>query len=177
MTSPVAPFFAPLPAAPAATARGVLIESLAHQELDIAQHIVALLNVAQAEELLWLQADPAMVAAHELDDVRLSSAQFLGAWGAGGLLGSISFAPDDEAGQMCISTLVVHPLAQRQGLGRRLVIEALRSAPQQTFGVVAACANARALALYQGLGFAPYRRGSMGPAHTPVFKLRRAALP
>jgi ribosomal protein S18 acetylase RimI-like enzyme len=90
-------------------------------------------------------------------------------------VGVLVVTPDDEPGQLCISTLVVQASAQRQGVGRSLVLDALQRGPGVVFAVSAATANVAAMGLYHGLGFTAYRHGVLGAAQLPVTKLRRVA--
>ena len=53
----------------------------------------------------------------------------------------------------------MHPDHQRQGIARRLMRDALQRGAGLMFSVVTGAANRPALALYQGLGFVPYRQG------------------
>jgi ribosomal protein S18 acetylase RimI-like enzyme len=97
----------------------------------------------------------------------------LGALRGEELLGAVSIGPDDEAGQLCITSLVVHPAHQRRGVGRALLAEVLRLGPTQVFAVSTGAANTPALALYREFGFVAYRHGTMGKESLPVVKLRR----
>ena len=99
----------------------------------------------------------------------------LGAWSGDTLQGVVSVGPDDEPDQLCIGMLVVHPSAQRQGIARALMQDALRRGAGMVYAVATGAANAPALALYRELGFVAYRHGSMGTAQLPLVKLRRDA--
>lgn len=97
----------------------------------------------------------------------------LGAFTGGRLAGVLAFAPDDEPGQFIVRVLAVHPEHQRRGLARALMLEALRLGGGRAFAVATGAHNAPALALYHGLGFEPYRWGSLGPGALALVKLRR----
>ena len=70
---------------------------------------------------------------------------------------------------------MVHPSAQRQGIARALMQDALRRGAGMVYAVATGAANAPALALYRELGFVAYRQGSMGTAQLALLKLRRDA--
>jgi ribosomal protein S18 acetylase RimI-like enzyme len=148
------------------------VEPLDSRDIEMARRLHRLLALAHAQEAMLLQHTQRLAAT--VADIQASGDFHLGAWSEGELLGALSIAPDDEPGQLCIRQLVVHPLHQRQGLARALVAEALRRGPGMVFAVAAGADNAPALALYRSLGFATYRRGSLGPQALPLLKLRRA---
>jgi ribosomal protein S18 acetylase RimI-like enzyme len=110
-------------------------------------------------------------------DLQSSLDFFLGASRSGELLGALGIGPDDEADQLCINSLVVHPNAQRQGTGRALLTETLRRSAGMVVAVSTGELNAPALALYREFGFVPYRRGEIGPEKLGLVKLRRAIPP
>ena len=93
----------------------------------------------------------------------------------GALVGALGFAPDEEPGQFSVNSLVVHPDHQRRGIGRSLLLEALRLGDGEAFAVSTAAKNAPALALYTSHGFVAYRFGTIGPEALALVKLRRPA--
>jgi ribosomal protein S18 acetylase RimI-like enzyme len=163
------------------------IEALAHRERPVAERIQAVMALAAAQEAQLLAgADslplltpsvPAYLAliTRAVDEIAADSDVYLGAVEGDGLVGVLSVGPDDEELQLCITVLVVHPAAQRQGIGRRLVQAALDRLPGATFSVATTAGNAPALALYRALGFVAYRHGVIGPNSLPLVKLRRSA--
>lgn len=151
------------------------IEALAHREPALATRIQAVIALAHAQEAQLLLIADVPPSAKTAFEIAADGDCYLGALLNGELVGVLSFGPDEEPQQLCISTLAVHPGAQRQGAGRRLVLGALARAPGATFSVAATAGNAPALALYQALGFMPYRRGVIGPQQLPLLKLRRTA--
>ncbi|MDL2338849.1 MAG: GNAT family N-acetyltransferase, partial [Pseudomonadota bacterium] len=104
--------------------------------------------------------------------IQESAHHYIGARRGDQLLGWLSLVPDDEPLQIAVAMLVVHPDHQRQGIGRSLVLHALRQAAGEVFSVTTAAGNVPALALYRELGFIEYRRGTLGPAALEVVKLR-----
>ncbi len=131
--------------------------------------------LAYAQEAGLLQIEDFPPLAKTVDDIRASEDFHLGAWAGEQLAGVISIGPDDEPAQLCITALVVLPDRQRAGLGRALLQEALARGQGMAFAVSTAAGNTPALALYQALGFVPYRYGVVGPKALPLVKLRRAA--
>lgn len=153
--------------APAAT-----IAPLDHRDPAVAQRLHDVLVLAHAQEARLLGATPAPLAGSTPADIQASDLFYLGALRGGELLGALILGGDDDPDQIRITTLVVHPAHQRQGIARRLVQEALRRGAGLVFSVQAGAGNAPALALYHGLGFVEYRRGTLGAL--PLVKLRRA---
>lgn len=142
----------------------------------MARRIRAVWLPAGAQEARLTGASPLAHAAPLLQEIQASPLCWLGALDRGSLAGALAFGPDDEPGQYLVNALVVHPARQRRGLARALLGEALRLGGGHVFAVSTGEANAPALALYRGLGFVPYRRGSTGPGAPPMLKLRRPAL-
>lgn len=153
---------------------GVCITPLAHTRAEVAADILALMHTAHTQEAQWLQMPEMAPLLQTVPQLQASSHFHLGALLAGSVVGVLVVGPDDEPGQLNISTLVVHPRAQRQGVARSLVQDALRRGPGVVFSVSAATANAAANQLYRGLGFVPYRQGLLADV-LPITKLRRTA--
>jgi len=151
------------------------IEPIDQRELSVARNIHAVLLLAHAQEARLLKVKVFVPMAQTPEDLQRGNAFFLGALRGEALLACLSLVPDDEPGQIGIGALVVHPDQQRQGLARRLVAEALRRCAGQVISVTTGALNTPALALYRGLGFVEYRRGTLGAEALEVVKLRRAA--
>lgn len=152
------------------------IELLDHRNADVAQRILHVIALASAQEATLLGLTPAASDERTGDSVQSGAHIHLGALSEDGtLLGLISIGADTEAAQLAIQTLVVLPEAQRQGIGRALVRDALARGPGMAFAVVTAADNAPALALYRQLDFTVYRHGTMGDGTVALLKLRRAA--
>jgi ribosomal protein S18 acetylase RimI-like enzyme len=149
------------------------IEPLAHRELAVAQKIHAVLLLAHAQEAQLLQVTDFVPMARTPEDLQASEDYFLGAFLGETLLGCLGLGPDDEPGQISIASLVVHPAHQRQGIARALMAEALRRAAGMVLSVATGAKNTPALALYRSLGFAEYRRGTLGAEAIEIVKLRR----
>jgi len=147
-------------------------ERLDHSDSKVAENILGLLVLAHAQEAELLQVADAPAFEQTLQGIRESARVFIGANRAGVLLGVVALAPDDEAGQISIAVLVVHPDHQRQGIARALLHYTLCQAANTIFSVVAAESNQAAMALYRGLGFIEYRRGTLGAAAIAVVKLK-----
>ena len=151
----------------------VRIEPIDQRDLGVAMQIHAVLLLAHAQEAALLRVEPVPPFRHTAEDVQAGHEYHLGAFWGTELVGTLSLEPDDETGLIDIASLVVHPRHQRQGIGRRLVQEALRRAEGEVLSVSAAAANTPALALYRALGFVVYRHGAMGPAALALVQLRR----
>ena len=151
------------------------IDVLHHQDPRVAARIHAVMVPAYAQEAALLRVEhfPALVRTPE--DLRCSREFFLGAFAGAELVGLLSLGPDDEPGQIQVSMLVVHPNHQRRGVGRSLLVEALRRGGGMVFSVSTGAANAPALALYGALGFVAYRHGTTDGGRIALVKLRRAA--
>ncbi len=146
-----------------------------HRDRSVAQRIHAVISLAYAQEARLLRGADFAPMPRTVADIEGSEDFYLGAVRDEDLVGVLSIGPDDEPSNLCISSLVVHPRAQRQGVGTLLLGEALARGPGMAFVVSAATGNAPALALYAKFGFAPYRRGVIGADSLPLAKLRRAA--
>ena len=131
--------------------------------------------LAYAQEARLLQIEDFPPLDRTVDNICASDDFHLGAWVGEQLAGVLSIGPDDEPGQLCITGLVVRPDRQRAGVGRALLEDALARGQGMAFAVSTAAGNTPALALYQSLGFVPYRYGVVGPKALPLVKLRRAA--
>lgn len=165
-------------AAPCAAPKTWRVDRLEQREAASALQLHTLIQEAQAQESALLERDAVGSVVRSVADISNSPHLYLGVRSASGLLvGACSVGEDDEPGQLCIHLLVVHPLFQRQGVAKAILLHIIKQGPRLNFAVVAAQANAPALALYTGLGFAPYRWGTMGPAELALVKLRRPARP
>ena len=148
------------------------IERLDHRDVGVAQQIHAVLALAYAQEAELLQLVNSAAVEQDAEVIRQSELSYSGARQHGSLLGWISLGPDDEPQQFSIAMLVVRPEQQRRGIALALLREAMQQAGGSSLSVVCACANQPAMALYQRLGFSPYRRGMMGKAAIEVVKLK-----
>ena len=153
------------------------IEPLDLSDAGSARRAQELWALAAAQEALWLGLPGPDALPGGAQALQVDGHSVLGAWrdaSTPSLLGLLAVTDDDdESGLRCISVLVVHPEHQRQGLARRLLQQLLAEHPSQAFSVLCASANAAAQALYRGMGFEPYRRGSLGAHALPVTKLLR----
>ncbi len=148
------------------------IERLDHRDVGVAREIHAVLGLAYAQEAELLQLVNSPAVEQDAEVIRQSELSYSGARQHGSLLGWISLGPDDEPQQFSIAMLVVRPEQQRRGIALALLREAMQQAGGSSLSVVCACANQPAMALYQRLGFSPYRRGMMGKAAIEVVKLK-----
>ncbi len=139
----------------------------------MADQVHAVMQPAYAQEAALLQMPDFPPLQTTAADLQRSIEFHLGAFAGPTLLGVVTVGPDDEPDQLCIGMLVVHPSAQRRGIARALMQDALQRGQGMVFTVATAEANAPALALYRELGFAAYRHGSMGAEQLALVKLRR----
>ena len=153
------------------------IEPIDPRDLLIARQIHAVLLLAHAQEAMLLQIRHAHGLEQTPEDIQASTEVYLGAFRGGdrggALVGAVSLRPDDEPAQINVAALVVHPQYQRQGIGRALMLEALRRGKGTNFSVATGVHNLPALALYRSLGFVEYRRGILEAEAIELVKLRR----
>jgi ribosomal protein S18 acetylase RimI-like enzyme len=159
-------------AIPAAAHSRVSIEALDHRNPALAEAIHKVWSLAYAQEAALMGVQHFAPLQRSVQDIQGSAGFYLGAFVAGELMGVLCIEPDDEPAQLCIAALVVHPKAQRQGIGRGLVREALRRGEGMPFAVSTGARNGPALALYRALGFVAYRYGTLGPEAVDLVKLR-----
>jgi ribosomal protein S18 acetylase RimI-like enzyme len=146
---------------------------LDHRDPLVAKQIHEVLLLAYAQEAELLKVKHFEPLERTASDILSSTDYYLGAFLGEQLAGSLSLGPDDEPAQITITSLVVHPSRQRQGIGRSLVLEAIRRANGAVLSVSTAANNAPALYLYRGFGFVEYRWGTVGLEQIPLIKLRR----
>ena len=155
------------------------IRPLDHRQAAVAGQVHAVMQLAYAQEAALLQVQNELQHFAPLQttvaDLQRSIEFHLGAFAGDTLQGVVTVGPDDEPDQLCIGMLVVHPSAQRQGIARALMQDALQRGQGMVFTVATAAVNLPALALYRELGFVDYRRGSMGDERLALVKLRRCA--
>ena len=153
------------------------IQRLDHRDAAVAQGIHAVLQRAYAQEAALLGLRDFAPLQRRAADIQGDGDLYLGAIEQGQLCGALAFAPDDEPGQFIVNALVVDPAQQRRGYGRALMLAALQLGGGHPFAVSTAAANGPALALYRGLGFVEYRRGTLGEQGLAMVKLRRMSGP
>jgi ribosomal protein S18 acetylase RimI-like enzyme len=105
----------------------------------------------QEAELIGAQDFPPLAVTTQ--DLMRSHNQFLGAFQETRLLGVLSIEVSPTLQRSMISSLVVVPSAQRQGVGRALIREALALTGSYPLWVQTALLNEAAIALYQDAGF------------------------
>lgn len=151
------------------------IRPLDHRQAAVAGQVHAVMQLAYAQEAALLQVQHFAPLQTTVADLQRSIEFHLGAFAGDTLQGVVTVGPDDVPDQLCIGMLVVHPSAQRQGIARALMHNALQRGQGMVFTVATAAVNLPALALYRELGFVDYRRGSMGDERLALVKLRRCA--
>jgi ribosomal protein S18 acetylase RimI-like enzyme len=153
------------------------VQPLRPADETVARALHAVLLQAHAQEARTLGLDARQWPPRSAAEISRSDDHFIGAFDGAELLGAIGIADDDEPGQLCIPLLVVRPQAQRRGVARGLVRAALACSPGLAVAVSVAALNTPALALYQALGFVPYRQGWLAPQGLAMLKLRRMPAP
>ncbi|WP_418319962.1 GNAT family N-acetyltransferase [Piscinibacter sakaiensis] len=152
----------------------VLIEPIDHRNPSVAKQIHQILSLAHAQEADILSVvDHAPFNQHH-ETIQARDDYFLGAFKLDQLIGSVSFLPDDEPDQFLVTSLVVHPLHQREGVARSLMVHMLALVGGYATAVAAGADNKPALSLYRDLGFVEYRSGTIGAGALALVKLRRA---
>ena len=86
-----------------------------------------------------------------ISELRESKSRFFGVRKAARIVAVLEL--DSGAGAVCISSLVVSPADQRQGIGRALLCTAIAAASGKPIEVQTALRNERALGLYRTHGF------------------------
>jgi ribosomal protein S18 acetylase RimI-like enzyme len=147
-----------------------LIQRLDHRQPATAEQIRGLLQSAHAQESKLIGAEPGPVPS--LQQIQLSLDVHLGALEGGALVGVVVIGPSDDPGQLELKSLAVAAGCQRRGIASALLGQVF-AAGGASFGVTVAQANAGALALYRGMGFAAHRCGALGVQGIPVLRLRR----
>ncbi len=153
---------------------GLRIAALDHRDNEVAVRMLAVWLPAYRQEAALLHASAFPALERSAADFQSGDEHFLGALQGTELLGCLGLVPDDEPDQACISSLVVHPRHQRQGVARALLQAALALYAGRVVAVSTGALNAPALALYRSAGFQVYRHGVIGPEALPLVKLRLA---
>jgi ribosomal protein S18 acetylase RimI-like enzyme len=150
-----------------------IVEHLNHHERAVAEGIHSVQMDAYAQEARLLDASYFPPLERTVEDIQRSDELFLGVVEDGEVIGVISMAPDEEPGAMNITSLVVAPNRQHQGMGRLLLAAALEECQHAVLTVSTGAKNARALALYTEFGFKEYRRRLLGSEMLELVRLRR----
>ena len=149
------------------------LSSIDHRIHVVAQQIHAIRMAAYAQEAELLAVTRFPPLERRVDDILTSAEEFIGAFEAKTLAGVLSVCPDEEGRGISISSLVVHPTHQRQGIGQALLRSVIDRYPTSELTVQTAAANTPALALYFRFGFSEYRRWALGTEPIELVKLGR----
>ena len=144
-----------------------------HRNLQVARQMHAILSLAYAQEAALMNAKRFADHDETVEEIQGSDEFCLGAIRENVLVGFLTIGRDEEPDQISISTLVVHPAHQRQGVGRELVHEAVLRSQGMTLSVSTGASNTPALSLYKKLGFHEYRLGTIGPENLALVELRK----
>lgn len=129
---------------------------------------------AQEARLLGVEHfEPLRITAEE---IQFSREQHLAALKGDEMLGAIAFEDsiEDRCPSIHIASLVVAPMHQRRGIGRRLV-RAVVDATQTVLTVSTAVGNTPAIELYRQLGFVETTRRVVGSPPIEVVRFVRVA--
>jgi ribosomal protein S18 acetylase RimI-like enzyme len=149
------------------------VQSLNHRERAVAEGIHTVQMAAYAQEARLLGAKHFPPLERTVEDIQASDEAFFGVLEDRQIIGALSVWPDEEPGAMNISSLVVAPHRQHQGIGRLLLTAALEQWRHAVLTVSTAAKNVPALSLYAKFGFKEYRRKSLGAEAGELVKLRR----
>ncbi|HEX4961501.1 MAG TPA: GNAT family N-acetyltransferase [Thermoanaerobaculia bacterium] len=140
----------------------MVIQPLNHRERPTAESILAIQLAAYTQEAKLLGVADFPPLRRSVADLQASSERFFGAYRGDALVGAVAVESTETLGELCISSLVVAPAAQRSGVGTALLRELLRQFPTQTFLVSTGVGNAPALALYERFRFVELSRRFVG---------------
>jgi len=149
------------------------IEAADPGSADIARRIHAVQMRAYAQEAALLGAVRFPPLERTVEDIRNSPERFLVATHEDLIVGAISVEPDAQDMGINIASLVVDPSFQRKGIGRRLLEAVLAAHGEGDLTVQTGARNLPALALYESVGFVPFRRWLVGREPLELVKLRR----
>jgi len=102
-----------------------VVEHLNHRKRAVAEGIHSVQMAAYAQEAKLLEARDFPPLERTVEDIQASDELFLGVVEDGAIIGALSMSPDEEPGAMSITSLVVAPHRQHQGIGRLLLAAAL----------------------------------------------------
>lgn len=151
----------------------ICIKYVDHREAVVAGrlHAVQMLAYRQEAELLGVKDFPPLTVS--VSDIQELPEKFLAAFAGDEIIGAISIEPDEEAGAHSISSLVVHPCWQRQGVAGRLMAAVTAEYGSAPMTVQTAEKNLPALALYAKYGFVEFKRWCVGDEKLELVRLRR----
>ena len=148
------------------------IDRVDHRDSAVAERIHAVQMQAYAQEARLLGAQdfpPLRVTTVQL---QASEETFIAAFLDDELVGAISTEPDPDGKGTVIASLVVAPRAQRQGIARRLLAQALAAHRGDRITVQTGAGNVPALHLYARSGFTEIARWFTGPEPLEIVQLR-----
>lgn len=138
------------------------IQNLNQGEQEVAWAIHTVQMAAYAKEAKLLEALHFPPLQRTVVDIQSSPDRFFGAILDGAIVGVLSLESDEETESVDITSLVVAPKHQRQGIGKFLLSTVLADYKNTEITVSTAVKNAPALALYAKFGFVGYQRCMVG---------------
>ena len=151
----------------------VVVEPLDHSSTSVAQRIHAVQMDAYSQEAKLIGAIHFPPLSRTLKGLRSSPEQFFGAYAGGELVGAAGIEAGGQA-RVGISSFVVAPKFQRQGVGRAILHHIIELHGHQELQVQTAARNVPALALYRGGGFSEVLRWFVGAESLELVALRRS---
>ena len=151
----------------------ISVEHLDHALVSAAERVHALQMAAYAQEAMLVGANRFAPLGRTLEEVRSSPERSLGAFVHGELVGVTGV--ESNGPTAVISSFVVDPQWQRQGVGKTLLRRLVELYGAQGLEVQTAARNLPALALYRQCGFTEVRRSLAGPGACPEFCVRGIA--
>lgn len=153
----------------------VCIELLHHRDRTTAEFIHAIQMAAYAQEADLLGARHFPSLERTVDDIQAANERFIGALDGTLIIGALSTATDEEVGAINVTSLVVAPHRQRQGIGRQLLAFAIANCDDTDFTVSTGIRNGPSMALYSEFGFVECKRWFVGAEPLELVKLLRSA--
>jgi ribosomal protein S18 acetylase RimI-like enzyme len=149
------------------------VQLLNHREPAVAEAIHVIQMAAYAQEASLLGAKEFPPLDRIVRDIQSSSEQFFGALTGSLIVGALGLESLSDADGVNISSLVVLPSWQRQGIGRLLLSAVLAELEGREIHVSTGAKNGPALALYAAFSFVERSRRFLGPERLEVVHLFR----
>lgn len=121
------------------------------EDSDLANRLLAIQRAAYLVEATLIDDDRIPALHEDVRDLCAASLQWLGAYDTSRLIGAVAWVED--ADEVDIDRLIVHPAMHRRGAGRLLVQAVLHRAGQRRTTVSTGQANLPARMLYRKLRF------------------------
>jgi ribosomal protein S18 acetylase RimI-like enzyme len=144
-----------------------------HHDPAVAAAIHAVQIAAYTQEARLLGARHFPPLERTIRDIQISTENYFAAFDNMTLVGVISFGPDEDPGARNITSLVVHPDRQQEGIASILLHRLIENFGADPMTVQTAAKNLPALALYAKFGFVECKRWSVGAEALELVRLHR----